>query len=228
MKEKKPKMWRCPRCERETVKLEEYGLLRCTVCRWNANAWHKDGQEILHILEDAISPARRLVRLACEEQGRGYGRSNLRHDHAHDGALRLAIGTLMDFYLSDFEVLGRREEWYSLACEGPHGTNLAAVRAFEHAAGRKPFILKSSDHPAGERLHVGSLLGWELMPEGSARLKVTSFAPDGQSLVACSYYQDSPAAYEECPTCGRSHYKGQARAPKKRVRITLEDLAAYN
>jgi hypothetical protein len=226
MKEKKLKLYRCPRCERETVTRERgdyYDLFKCGVCRWYE--YRRHGQGIADVLDNALSPARRLVNLACTEQGQGYSRSQLRFDQAHDGAVRLAISSLMDFYLSDFEVLGRREEWYSLACEGPHGTNEAAARAFEHATNRKPFVLKSEDNPSGRRLHVGSHLIWAIQDK-PVRLTVTSFAADGQELLACSY--DDEAAYERCPTCGCCRPTGKRRSPQKRVRITLEDLAAHN
>lgn len=147
-------------------------------------------------------------------------------------ALCLAIGSGIKFHPDDFIEIQRRyrfhywggngrggfaEGFYGLAiAEG----NLSAAQAFEKWKGRKPFILDGVyggqgarfAHRGGHfrqrgRLSVGSVFYWE-----GQQVTVTSFAADGNYLVACRYAEN--------PTRG---YRSKV---EKRFKITHADLRA--
>ncbi len=106
-------------------------------------------------------------------------------NHALSGALRLAVCGRLGFSAGDFDLLCDKYraghwissdggEWaYSLAAESG---NESACQAFENHMKRPRFIV------LGSRMCVGRDFFWD-----SERHTCTSFAKDGQSLVACSY-----------------------------------------
>ena len=147
-----------------------------------------------------------LITVNRHYSNRSGGCSNLRGDQAHDKAWRLAVSGGYEFEKDDF--LGWRpgdfiEELYRLGVER---LNRSACIAIEKALERKPFIYEN------KRLYVGSrTLG----------ATVTSFAKDGQSLIACTYH--GSVWGEKCKTCGRREYLGNGKI-KRRIRKTHKEI----
>jgi hypothetical protein len=108
-------------------------------------------------------------------------------------AVSLAITSGLTFVPDDFRRVYdemRGSYWFGQYDRGSYGEgfyvtackegNASACKSFEAWKERPPFVF------GGKRLYVGSQLAW-----GDAKyLKVTSFAENGESLVACSYKTD--------------------------------------
>jgi hypothetical protein len=117
----------------------------------------------------------------------------------HTAAL-LAIDSGMWFDLDDFNKIAvtfRMGYWAnveSLYAQAVKSNNMSACHALENTMNRKPFIAKfpinSTDQGKGRRAYrkEGRLaLGSSFIWDGN-RVEITSFAKDGESFIACGYY----------------------------------------
>lgn len=146
-----------------------------------------------------------------------------RHNHMLQSMLYALIRGGCRFERTDFDGLirhhaasrwlGAEIEWYYAAAV--KAGNISAALAFEAWVRRKPFFFARRANTGGvakDRIAVGSPLLW-----GGVCLKVTSFAQDGQSLIACLYKHresiDDPPVYPDRPV--------------SRVRITRAELVAH-
>ena len=171
---------------------------------------------------DPDSPAIQLIRLVWDNVVHHRKKTSwTRVDFAMGWALKLAIKSGFRFARSDFETMAREftitvnELHYTLACgvdiygHSHCYENLTAAVAFETWKNRNPFILQTQPHYlVRHRIAVGSRFPWY-----GTWVNCTSFAEDGQSLIACSY-KDAEGT------------KGIAIA--KRNRITHADIVAYH
>lgn len=165
--------------------------------RYMQHAWKSRGEP---------SPARRVIEIANEYAVEYPGHHG--HFHPVAAALGLAIQYGLDFAdddLKDFRGLAT-EDAYTRAVAWHH---TSAARALETAMGRKPFPL------AGRRLTVGSKFVWD-----EREAKVTSFADDGESLIACAYRWEV-----EAHPCVAGEASGEWKIDR-RFTITRADLAA--
>lgn len=125
------------------------------------------------------------------------GHSWARLNRSLRNALVLAIDSGMKFGRDDFKAIQDRfrpEYWlsngegiYSTAVESSNDT---AAIAFEKWKERKPFFFTEIWHGktrGKQRLHVGDRFQWK-----DEVVTVTSFSPDQESLVACSYQEQKP------------------------------------
>lgn len=165
------------------------------------------------------SPARQLITLVYHETP--Y-RSRINFDHARQAAVRLAVEFGLRFDLDDVKWLKRStindqeskvradfgEMEYAIACGRERGCdNASAAQSYEHAIGRKPFLVAQPGVTTRQRVYVGLRFNFEGM-----RVTCTSFAKDGESFIATkSSYQDG----------------GRAKV-EKRIRVTRETLADWN
>lgn len=157
--------------------------------------------------------------------------SSERGEHAMMQAMSLAVHSGMQFDLDDFQEAARlkllvlqentAERLYAAAIvEG----NISACRAWEQWRKRKPFMFVDVDpskyiftwahmrsSKSRDRLAVGSSFFWPVDGHGKpqSRVYVTSFADDGESLVACMYLKDA-----------------HPRKIARRIRLTRADLQA--
>lgn len=162
-------------------------------------------------------PVQDLLRLVWDNCNEVKGHSWTRLNGSMNAALRLAIESAFKFAPDDFEMAyksfrGERwfgenlgERFYTCACEN---SNKSAAIAYEAFRERKPFIydedLCNAPHGGGSsggRIYVGRRFAW-----ANEYVTCTSIADDGLSLTACGY-------------------DGTDRTPKRRFRITHEDLA---
>jgi len=114
---------------------------------------------------------------------------------------RIYDGMRGGYWFGQYDCGAMGEGFYVEACkEG----NISACKSFEAWKERPPFVF------GGKRLYIGAELAW-----GDAKyLKVTSFAENGESLVACSYKNDDES---------RGGY-GAEHKVDKRVTITTEEV----
>ncbi|MFA6242570.1 MAG: hypothetical protein WC655_16655, partial [Candidatus Hydrogenedentales bacterium] len=145
------------------------------------------------------SPAIHFLRHVWESVGDKQGDSWNRLNQAMGDALGMAIKYGMRFYVDDFSLIANApsergfnggywlgqtpatgERYYTLACavDRAYGVNMSACLAFEAWKGRPPFICKDAQCVTGRRVAIGSDVEWG---------RVTSFASDGQSFIACAY-----------------------------------------
>jgi len=123
------------------------------------------------------------------------------------------------------------EELYRLACaEGKHRSpSPTAIAMLEKYLRREPFILATCRNKSGKRLVVGSRFDW-FVGRGKAKerkcLRVTSFADDQKSLVACSYKKGPEGKH--CEACGHYEEPYSREKIEKRVKVTLEALREHN
>ena len=177
------------------------------------------------------SAACRLVHLIRENAMEGMGRSNDRWRHIRRETLYLAVRAGLHFDLGDIEAFAYSPpSYYSdpfLVCDEDLYTlalihdNLSAARSFEAWKKRPPFIVdhiegSASWHTEGHfhvhstgRLAVGFRFRWE-----GLLVTVTSFAADGEALVACTHKTAR----------GGSPYA--AAKIERRFRITIGELRA--
>lgn len=177
---------------------------------------------------DAHSPVLALVKHVVRHvAGVGTWSRELRRS-AMTGALELAFDSRMHFQLDDFEALADiswgsgyythsfmgkpadEEGWYTKAIE-TH--NRSAAISLEKWANRKPFMFNlfysgGIHRVTPTRLAVRSEFVWE-----NSRVTVTSFAEDGNSLIACAYHPPLEGGLGKGPV-------------KRRYRLTIADLRA--
>ena len=175
-----------------------------------------------------------LLDLVWENANEAVSHSWERLNHAMRGALELAIGAGFTFESGDIAYifqnyrsgywLGDSDEW--IYCKAIMAGNMTAIKSYEAAKGREPFITEGVDLNGGSnsyqhggggtrqggRLAVGFSFNWE----GQA-VKVTSFAADQSYIVACSYKTVTAAT-----GLGRRGYKTEKVS--KRFKITREEL----
>lgn len=184
----------------------------------------------------ADSPAIQLLNHVWLHDG---GRANVqswdRLNHSMQAALSLAIQSLMDFGLHDFEVIEERywpgywmgsdggEFYYGAACNGTYGINMSACLAFEHWKVRKPFLIARKalnlSTEVRDRICVGHRFTWGEKKKGKwvgHQVTCTSMSQDGKSFTACSYH-DPP---EGVPW-------PRAKV-KRRFKITHAKIAEYH
>lgn len=142
------------------------------------------------------SPVIQLLDIVWRYATTVTGRSDMGVHLAMSDALTLAIRSGMPFQTEDFTTLMSRyspryqsgawntdmEPQYTLACQS---RNNKAAQSYEHWVGRKPFIthgIVRSHGPTQGRLAVGDRFTYKIH-----RVKVTSFAKDGDYLTACTY-----------------------------------------
>jgi hypothetical protein len=162
------------------------------------------------------SAARRLIQLVWDHNREATGFSWTRLNGSMYRAVMLAIDAGMRFAVSDFAGIYeelRGHYWFGTDNDHSQGEafysaavkvdNLSACQSFEAWKKRPPFICE------GRRLHDGARFEWK-----GHRVRVTSFAPDGQSLTACKYksYVVQPGYLRE--------------KVEKRFKVTIEDLRA--
>jgi hypothetical protein len=149
------------------------------------------------------SPALVLVKHVWENVQQATGHSWTRLNAAMTGAASLAIEAGLRFDPDDMATIRnsmRGSYWFR--GEGHYTTavkygNTSACASYEKMVGRPPFVF------GGSRLAVLSDFEWP----GVGHVRVTSFADDGKSLIACSY-------------------RGDESVPKRRVAITIEEMRA--
>lgn len=170
-----------------------------------------------------VSPAIKMMDLARDSACGAVQHAWERYNHALRYALTLAVGGGFRFDEADYAHIlksygtgywvGESDEWiYALAVMVG---NMSAIKSFEAARGRRPFIADEVDpgenrggfvHRLGvrdrERLAVGFAFPWK-----GERVKVTSFAADGTHVIACSYRMN-----------------GERKKLSKRFRITHEAI----
>lgn len=126
-----------------------------------------------------------------------------RLNHAMRNALTLAVGAGFEFQLNDMRYIVehyRSEYWIGASFEWIYSQavrvgNLSAAKSYEEYKGRKGFIADDVDpgndcpgylHRTGqrkrERLAVGCQFPWK-----GYTVEVTSFAENGDLLIACAY-----------------------------------------
>jgi len=170
----------------------------------------------MHLMDE--SPAMRMLATVWRHNRlHSYGKLN----RTMQTALRLAITADMPFGIDDFSQYNHRfgfehwggsppERWYSLAAET---RNRSAARSYAKWFGRPPFIydrvLGESEVLIRRRLAVRTEFVWE----GDV-WRVTGFAKDGQSCVACTYHPE--------PNVARIVWS----RVKRRVKLTVADLRA--
>lgn len=189
------------------------------------------------------SPVMQLLELVWRSGLTATSHSWSRLNHGMLEALRLAVGSGMEFAEADFQKLladnprrfrsgfwiGEREKLYELAVTVG---NLSAAKSFEQAVGRKPFMADEVDpgedrsgyvHRTGtrkrERLAVGFRFPWE-----GETVKVTSFARDNSYLTACSYRLT--AEERDCPRCDEGRVQHLESVLHRQFRVTHADLRA--
>lgn len=161
-------------------------------------------------MKEELSPVMQHMTGVWENCCKGIGHSRLRINQSMHQALALAVSSGFKFAFNDFAEavgkfrggywIGEAESFYALAVtEG----NRSAAIAFERWNRRKPFV---TDQPGkkNERLYVGARFMWQ-----GELATVTSFANDGESLIACTYQE---------------HLQG--KSIKHRYAVTRKDLAA--
>lgn len=193
----------CPKCEpkAEDLRVDRDKIVATEV--GGAAEVYRTGEP------DSRSPAYQLVAHVWEYKLGATGHSWQRINAAMHQALSLAISAGLVFHENDVIDIytnmrggywfgaGGTERFYALAA-GSRAPNESACKALEKALGRAAFV-----HD-GTRLHVGSYIQW-----GEHSAKVTSFAKDGLSLVACTYKDD-----------------GNERKIDRRLTITLDEIKA--
>lgn len=145
-----------------------------------------------------------LLDLIWSNANDGTAHSWERLNHAMRDALSLAVGAGLTFAEGDVRYIlshyhtgrwiGESDEW--VYRDAVAVGNMSAVKSFEEAKGREPFIVERVNlnihtngymHGGGgtrqkERLVVGAAFKWQ-----GVDVRVTSFADDQSHIVACSY-----------------------------------------
>lgn len=192
----------CPKCEpkAEDLRVDRDKIVATEV--GGAAEVYRTGEP------DRRSPAYQLVAHVWKHKLEATGYSWQRINTAMSQALSLAISAGLIFHEDDITDIhakmrggywfgdGGTERFYALAA-GSRAPNESACKALEKALGRAAFVY------VGTRLHVGSPIQW-----GEHGAKVTSFAKDGLSLIACTYKD-----YDE-------------RTLDRRLTITLDEIKA--
>ncbi len=182
------------------------------------------------------SPAMTLLQLVWANM---YGlnvfeKSWDRVNWAMQEALTLAIVRGFRFDADDWAAMEPFRPWcwrdteycYSLAVAGgyydnrAHGINMPACLAIEKDLGRKPFLLQT-DRMGHDKTRTRICVGVQFVWSGpkdkkDSAVKVTSFAKDQQSFIACSYK----------PVADAGDYCREKI--ERRYRITHDDIAAYH
>jgi len=200
------------------------------------------------------SPVQEFVILVRENCAEATSHSWERISHAMRHALRLLIGAGFKFTEDDVSLLAKRTWWgyavgesaewfYSMAIrEG----NFSAAASYEAMKGRKPFIADDVDlgdswggtfcHMVGNRVKERLAEGFSFTWKGQ-KVTVTSFAADGQYLIACSYKKRGQKIHHKTNPARRiagigaingenvEVYNGPKKIDK-RYRITREDIIA--
>jgi hypothetical protein len=149
------------------------------------------------------SPAFVLVAHVWQHSQQATGHSWRRLNHAMASAMSLAIAAGLKFEPGDMKSIYdtmRGGYWFPgerMYAEAVKYDNTSACVSYEKMVDRPPFVF------GGGRLAEGSDLQWD----GVGPVRVTSFAKDGQSLIACSY-------------------RGVDRTPARKVTITLAQMRA--
>ena len=152
---------------------------------------------------EEASPALVLVTHVWRNSQQATGHSWTRLNAAMTLAVELAIRAGLRFGPNDMAEISRTmrggywfrgENLYTVAVKY---VNTTACVSYETMVNRPAFVF------GGGRLAEGSDLKWG----DAGAVRVTSFAADGKSLIACSYL-------------------GSARKPARRVTITIEEMRA--
>lgn len=152
----------------------------------------------------ALSPAIQFLTCCWNSIPR---RSWRNRNAAMHRAMDIAITSGMPFDAGDIQQIARDykihywggdcEGFYSCAVEAQSGANITAAIAFEQWF-KRPAYLWPERTKNPERLCVGSRFTWQ-----GHLVTVTSFADDGQSLIACTYKDASDSQDDEV---GRVQY----------------------
>lgn len=187
---------------------------------------------------DKTSEPIALLQLVWRNANSATDHSWERLNHAMSAALLLAIGSGFVFWIKDVDTVrntfrsGYWCQWESMYSLAILVGNKSFIDDFESSFNRPGFIADNvRDRANGygfahvssgalrkrERLTLGAEFPWR-----GETVRVTSFAEDGGSLVACSYRRDGEA--KSCKTC--NHQTSWPREKlSKRYAITRQDIA---
>jgi len=163
-------------------------------------------------MENKISPAVQLYRIAVENKGFQQGRSRLRGIHARNEIVMYAIQYGLQFFADDFSELPYPgEHAYSIACgEEREFDNRSACLAIEKCLDRKPFLLRDPDKKTPDRMYYGRWFRWF----GGDHLLCTSFNDEKKYFTACKYKNGRSREYSE--------------HPERVFKITHEDIKKFH
>jgi len=166
-----------------------------------------------------------FVRTALHGAATDGGKSGHSWEVVNDAtaqALSLAITARFRFEPDDMAAVLRSdslriphgdEHYYTLACKYGNGS---AARSFERMVGRKPFRVpwaprckaQGSKKVCLTRAWVGRWFDWQ-----GEKVKVTSFSGDGETMIACAYYQ-GPSRVKHRHTITRADLRAESARRK--------------